>query len=324
MSSTETTRVAPATTASPASRLESLLAEGVFVLTAETTPPVSASPEDVRTRVAPLAGVADAVNVTDGAGAKTHLSSLVAASLMVRDGIEPVLQFTMRDRNRLALQADLLGAAALDIANILCLSGDSVEAGDQPDAKPVHDIDSRGLLSTARAMRDEACLPSGRKISVPPYLFLGAADSPSDPGPDWSAAPLHAKIDAGAQFFQTQYCFEPDMVRRYMARLGDEGILDKAAFIIGIGPIRSAKSARWMNDNLWGVYIPDSVIARLEAASDQAEEGVLVCAELIDALQEIPGVSGAHVMGPNSEGASAEAIKRSGVLDRRSQAKAVG
>ncbi len=156
MSQTETVRVAPETTTRPASRLEGLLAQSVFVLTAETTPPVSASPDDLRTRVAPLAGVADAVNVTDGAGAKTHMSSLVAASLLVRDGIEPVLQFTVRDRNRLALQADLLGAAALDIVNILCLSGDSVDAGDQPDAKPVHDLDSRGLLATARAMRDQS------------------------------------------------------------------------------------------------------------------------------------------------------------------------
>lgn len=324
MNSTDTARAAPETTAAPASRLESLLAQGTFVLTAETTPPLSAAPEDVRARVAPLAGFTDAVNVTDGAGAKTHMSSLAAAALMVRDGMEPVLQFTMRDRNRLALQADLLGAAALGIGNILCLSGDSVDVGDQPDAKPVHDIDSRGLLSTARAMRDEARLPSGREIATPPRLFLGAADSPTEPGPDWSAAPLHAKVDAGAQFFQTQYCFEPAMVRRYMARLGDEGILDKAAFIIGIGPIRSSKSARWMNVNLWGVHIPDAVIGRLDAATDQAEEGIMVCAELIEALQEIPGVSGVHVMGPRSEQAAAEAIKRSGILDRRSPVAAGG
>lgn len=324
MSPTETARLATDSSARPASRLESLLAQGVFVLTAETTPPLSASPDDLRGRVAPLQGVADAVNITDGAGAKTHMASLAAAGLMIRDGIEPVLQFTMRDRNRLALQADLLGGAALGVTNILCLSGDSVEAGDQPDAKPVHDIDSRGLLSTARAMRDEAVLPSGRAIKSPPHLFLGAADAPSDPGPDWSPAPLRAKIDAGAQFFQTQYCFEPDVLRRYMSRLGDEGILDDAVFIIGIGPIRSAKSARWMNDNLWGVHIPEPVITRLDGAADQAEEGVLVCAELIDALQEIPGVSGAHVMGPRSEDASAEAIKRSGVLENRSATAAVG
>ncbi len=182
MSPTENARLATETPVRPASRLESLLAQGVFVLTAETTPPLSASPDDLRSRVAPLAGVADAVNVTDGAGAKTHMASLAAAGLMVRDGIEPVLQFTMRDRNRLALQADLLGGAALGIANILCLSGDSVDAGDQPEAKPVHDLDSRGLIATARVMRDEARLPSGREINVPPEFFLGAADSPSDPG----------------------------------------------------------------------------------------------------------------------------------------------
>ncbi len=224
----------------------------------------------------------------------------------------------MRDRNRLALQADVLGAAALGVGNILCLSGDSIEGGDQPDAKPVHDIDSRGLLRTARAMRDEACLPSGRAIATPPRLFLGGADSPTEPGPDWSPAGLHAKIDAGAQFFQTQYCFEPDMVRRYMARLDDEGILEKAYFIVGIGPIKSAKSGRWMNDNLWGVHIPDATIARLEGAADEAEEGLAICAELIDALQQIPGVAGAHIMGPRSEAAAAEAIDRSGVLANRS------
>lgn len=324
MSPKDPARGAPDTMARPASRLESLLTEGRFVLTAETTPPLSAAPEDVRARVAPLAGVIDAVNVTDGAGAKTHMSSLAAAALMAHDGMEPVLQFTMRDRNRLALQADLLGAAALGIGNILCLSGDSVDVGDQPDAKPVHDIDSRGLLRTARAMRDEARLPSGREIATSPRLFLGAADSPTEPGPDWSAAPLHAKVDAGAQFFQTQYCFEPDMVRRYMARLGDEGILDQAAFIIGIGPLRSAKSARWMNDNLWGVSIPDTVIARLDGAGDQAEEGILVCAELIDALREVPGVAGVHIMGPRSEAAAAEAIKRSGILEHRSATVAAG
>ena len=308
----------------PASGLEARLASGVFVLTAETTPPVSAGPEDVRTRVAPLDGIADAVNVTDGAGAKTHMSSLAAAALMRQNGMEPVLQFTMRDRNRLALQADVLGAAALGIGNILCLSGDSIEAGDQPDAKPVHDIDSRGLLRTARAMRDERRLPSGRAVATPPRLLLGAADAPTEPGPDWSPAGLHAKIDAGAQFFQTQYCFEPDMVRRYMARLGDEGILEKAHFIIGIGPIKSVKSARWMNENLWGVHIPDATIARLDGASDQAEEGIAICAELIDALQQIPGVAGAHIMGPRSEEAAAEAIKRAGVLENRAPAQAVG
>lgn len=302
----------------PARRLEDLLRAGVFVVTSETTPPLSATADDLRVRVAPLAGIADAVNVTDGAGARPHMASLAAAALMVGDGIEPVLQFTMRDRNRLALQADLLGAAALGIANILCLHGDDIAGGDQPDAKPVWDLDSRGLITTARAMRDEAVLPSGRAISGPPALFIGAADTPRDPDPDWSAEGLRAKVAAGAQFFQTQYCFDPAIVARYMARLGDEGIIDQAAFIVGIGPIRSGKSARWMNANLWGVDIPDPIIARIEGADDEAEEGIRICAELIAALQDIPGVAGAHIMGPRSEAASAEAIKRSGVLDGRS------
>ena len=300
-----------------ASGLETLLRAGTFVVTSETTPPLSADAEDMRARVAPLAGVADAVNVTDGAGARTTMASLAATALMARDGIEPILQFTMRDRNRLALQADLLGASALGIANILCLHGDDVAGGDQPDAKPVWDLDSRGFIATAAAMRDDAVLPSGREIASPPALFIGAADAPRDPDPDWSADDLRAKVAAGAQFFQTQYCFDTAIVTRYMARLGDEGLLDAASFIVGIGPIRSGKSARWMNANLWGVHIPDPIIARIEGADDEAEEGIRVCAVLIAALNDIPGVAGAHVMGPHSEAASAEAIKRSGVLAGR-------
>jgi methylenetetrahydrofolate reductase (NADPH) len=305
------------TTGHPASGLETLLRARTFVVTSETTPPLSASPEEMLSRVAPLAGIADAVNVTDGAGARPHMATLAATALMARDGIEPVLQFTMRDRNRLALQADLLGAGALGIANILCLHGDDITQGDQPDAKPVWDLDSRGFIATARAMRDEAILPSGREIKGPPRLFIGAADTPRDPDDTWSADGLRAKIDAGAQFFQTQYCFDPAVVGRYMARLGDAGILDHASFIVGIGPIRSAKSARWMNENLWGVHIPDPIIARIEGADDEAEEGIRICADLIEALADIPGVGGAHVMGPRSEAASAEAIKRSGILKSR-------
>ncbi|MDP6952089.1 MAG: methylenetetrahydrofolate reductase, partial [Alphaproteobacteria bacterium] len=199
--------------------LERLLRAGHFVVTSETTPPLSADPAALLAKVAPLKGVADAVNVTDGAGARSHLSSLATASLMAREGIEPVLQFTLRDRNRLALQNDLLGAAALGIPNVMCLHGDDVAGGDQPEAKMVHDLDSAGLIALACAMRDEGRLPSGREITTPPALLVGAADAPSDPGPDWSPAALDRKIDAGASFFPTQFCVDPAMLRRYMTRL---------------------------------------------------------------------------------------------------------
>lgn len=315
---------APISPSRPASRLENLIRAGCFVVTAESTPPVSAAPDDVRRRVSPLKGVADAVNITDGAGAKTHMSSLVACSLMLRDRIEPILQFTMRDRNRLALQADLLGAAALGIANILCLRGDSVESGDQPEAKEVYDLDSQALIAIARAMRDEAALPSGRKIAGPPRLFIGAADAPFEPGPDWNSDKLRAKLEAGAQFFQTQFCFDLALLRRYLTRLEADGLLEQARFLVGIGPIRSVKSARWMNDNLWGVRIPEPIIARLAGARDEEEEGIAICAELIGELRGMPGVVGAHLMGPRVEMAAAEAIKRSGIPEERPALTAAG
>jgi len=297
--------------------LEKLLRAGHFVVTSETTPPLSADPATLLANVAPLRGVADAVNVTDGAGARSHMSSLAAAALLAREGIEPVLQLTLRDRNRLALQNDLLGAAALGVANVMCLHGDDVAGGDQPDAKMVHDLDSAGLIALACSMRDEGRLPSGREIALPPALVVGAADTPSEPGPDWSPVALERKLAAGASFFQTQFCFDADMLRRYMARLADEGITERAWFLIGIGALRSAKSARWMTDNLFGVHIPETTIARLDDASDPREEGLAICVELLEALPDIPGVSGAHVMGPGAEAAAAEAIRDAGIRERR-------
>ena len=298
-------------------KLERLLRAGAFVVTAETTPPISADPTALLEVTAELRDWADAVNVTDGAGAKSHMSSLAAAALLVQASIEPVLQFTIRDRNRLALQNDLLGAGALGISNVLCLTGDDVSAGDQPDAKMVMDMDSRGLMALARDMRDTRRLPTGRPIGKAPNLFIGAADAPHELDNEWSAAGLQSKIDAGAQFFQTQFCFDIDLVRRYMQRLANEGVLERAYFLIGIGPIASAKSARWMNQNLFGVYIPESIITRLEHATDQETEGRKVCLELIQELREVAGVSGVHLMGPRIEKSAAQVIADSGVLNER-------
>lgn len=306
----------------PHGRLERVLRAKLFAVTAETTPPLSADPADVIARAAPLDGSADAVNVTDAAAAKAHMSSLAAASLLAREGIEPVLQLTVRDRNRLALEGELLGAAALGIANVLCLHGDDVAAGDEPGARMVHDLDSCGLMALARTMCDEARLPSGRAIATAPRLLIGAADTPAEPGPEWSAERLRRKIDAGARFFQTQFCFDLGLVRRYIGRLADEGLCERAWFLIGTGPLRSAASARWMNATLWGVQIPEAVIRRLAGAPDEAEEGVRICAEMIEALEEVPGVAGVHLMGPASEAAAAEAIARSRVLERRAAATA--
>ncbi len=296
-----------------AGRLERVLRAGDFAITAETGPPDSADPADVLARAGCLKGLADAVNVLDGAGARAHLSPLATAAILAQAGIEPVIQFTMRDRNRLALEADVLGAAALGVHSLLCLTGDSVEAGDQPDAKPVFDLKSNEFMALVRAMRDEAVLPGGRALSAPPRLLIGGADAPREPQAGSEPAGLRAKIDAGADFFQTQFCFDLGMLRRYLAWLGDHGIPERTHIIVGIGPIRSARSARWMNENLFGVHIPDDVIARLDGASDPRAEGIRICVELLQELREIDGVAGAHLMAPHGEQACAEAIAESGL-----------
>ncbi len=279
-------------------RLERKLRAGEFVLTAEMTPPDAASADAVLERVAPLKGLVDAVNVTDGPGARAHMSALATAAIMARDGLEPILQFTVRDKNRLAIAAEFIGAPALGIPSILCLHGDSIDKGDHPEAKAVEDVDSRGLMSLARQMRDEGKFPSGREIKPPPRLLIGAAETPKDPGPDFSVKGIDGKIAAGADFFQTQFVYDLGVLERYMARLREAGITKRAYFIIGVGPLASAKSARWMRENLFGVSIPDHVIARLERAADQAAEGRKICQELIHGMRGIESVAGAHVMSP--------------------------
>ena len=299
------------------SKLAQVLAAGQFAITAETSPPDAASAEAVLERVECLRGLADAVNVTDGASARVHMSALAAATIMAQNGIEPVLQLTTRDRNRLALQGDVVGASALGIHNFLCLTGDKMAAGDQPDAAEVFELDSGELMRQMRDMRDQGQFPSGRRIEPAPALFLGAAEMPAEPDDNWPAARLQAKIDNGTQFFQTQYCFDLEKVRRYCAALVDGGFTEQAHFLIGIGPLRSAKSARWMNDNLFGVHVPDSIIERLEGAADQAAEGRAICAELLHGFSEIEGCAGAHLMAPHGEAACAQVIRESGLLELR-------
>ncbi len=213
--------------------LKSKLASGRFVMTAEITPTASSDPADLVERVLPLKGFADAVNVTDGASARAHLDALVAAQILLKHGVEPILQMTCRDKNRIALQSALLGAAASGIGNILVLTGDDPKQGDQPDAKPVFDLDSTGLVATAVRMRDQKELPNGRKISGPIDYILGVADAPVDPKPDWTPKSLLKKIEAGAEFAQTQFCMDADVLRRYMARLKESGVPESFRFLIG-------------------------------------------------------------------------------------------
>jgi methylenetetrahydrofolate reductase (NADPH) len=279
-----------------------------FVMTAELAPPVSCDAQELLRKAAGLKGLADAVNVTDGAGARAHMSALAASALLIGAGIEPILQITCRDKNRIALQSELMGAAALGIRNLLLLTGDDPKAGDQPDTKPVFDIDSKMLIETARRLRDEGTLPTGRKVSGKADFFLGAADLPIDPPAGWQPNGLLAKIKCGAQFAQTQFCMDAAIVRRYVGALETAGVTKELSILIGVNPLRSAKSARWMKSHLYGTVIPDAFIERMEKSADPAREGVRICVNLIEELAKIPGIAGVHIMAPGNDAAIPEVI----------------
>ncbi len=280
-----------------------------FVITAEVTPPVTVDRNEFLAKALPLKGLADAVNITDGAGARPHLGAVTAAAMLVEQGIESILQFTCRDRNRIALQSDLLSAAASGVHNLLMLRGDDPSAGDQPEAMPVFDLDPRTLLETARRLRDSGELPSGRKVGGRADFFLGGADNPIDPPPGWQPKGLRAKIDAGAQFVQTQFCMDAGVVRRYLARLAEHGLTERMSILIGIAPLRSAKSARWIKEKLFGAIIPDAVVTRMESALDPLAEGRRICLDLVHELADVPHVAGVHIMAPGNDAAVPEIIK---------------
>jgi methylenetetrahydrofolate reductase (NADPH) len=290
------------------------LESGHFAITAELTPPRGADPESLTVAAGILKSAVTAVNVTDGAGARVRMSSLAAAIHLRQAGMEPIMQMTCRDRNRIAMQSDLLGAAAFGITNVLVLTGDKVAAGDDPEAKEVFDLDSRELLSVLRSISEDGKTMAGVQLDTSPAFFRGAADVPQDPGADWKPDALEAKIAAGAQFVQTQYCYDMALLERYMTRLRDHGITQKLYFLVGLGPLRSARSARWMRDNLWGTVMPDGIIRRMESARDPRQEGIAICAELLRAVREIPGVAGAHLMAPGLHQEMIEAISLSKMI----------
>ena len=294
--------------------LKEKLASGRFVITAEITPPVSCDAADLLAKAGPLKGLADAINVTDGAGARAHLDAVAAAAILIQGGIEPILQFNCRDSNRIALQSELMGAAALGIRNLLLLKGDDPKQGDQPDATPVFDYDTAMLTKVAVAMRDKGELPTGRKVGGKAQFFVAAADMPIDPPSGWEPKSLKGKIEAGCEFVQTQFCMDAGVARRYLARLAVHGV--RPPFLIGISPLRSAKSARWMKEKLFGTIIPDAMIARLESASDPATEGRRLCVELMRELATIPGVAGVHIMAPGNEAAIADVIRDAAGIKR--------
>ncbi len=298
-------------------RLEQVLRAGEFAVTAELNPPDSADPNDVFDRGSVFDGWVDGINATDGSGANCHMSSVSICALLTRVGYSPIMQISCRDHNRIAIQGNVLGAAAMGVNNILCLTGDGVQAGDQPEAKPVFDLDCMSLLQTIRQMRDEALLLSGRKLTTPPRVFLGAAINPFAPPYDFRPIRLAKKIDAGAQFVQSQYCFDIPKLKNYMQRVRDMGLDEKCFILIGVGPLASARAARWIRSNVPGIHIPDEIIERLEKAKNQKEEGKQICIEILQQVREMAGVSGAHVMAYRQEELVAEIVHESGVLKGR-------
>ena len=298
-------------------RFERVLRAGAFTVTAELAPPDSADPDEVYRRARVFDGYADAINATDGSGANCHMSSISVCALLRHIGYAPIMQISCRDRNRIAIQGDILGSAAMGVCNILCITGDGVQVGDHPQARPVFDLDSVSLLGIARTLRDDHQFESGRRISMAPRVFLGAAANPFAEPLDWRPLRLAKKVAAGAQFIQTQYCFDIARLQQFMKAVEDLGLIDKAYLLVGVGPLRSAKAAEWMRAHVPGLHIPDAVIARLAGAQDQAREGRNLCVELIQEIRAIRGVHGIHVMAYRQEESVAEVIDRSAVLAGR-------
>ena len=298
-------------------RFEKVLRAGHFAITSEIAPPDSADPDEVLRRAALFDGHVDAINATDGSGANCHMSSLGVCALLTRVGYSPIIQISCRDRNRIAIQSDVLGSAALGVCSVLCLSGDDVSVGDHPEAKPVFDLDSVSLLKTIRTLRDENRFLSGRPLDAGPRLFLGASINPF-------AQPLNNRIDQfakkvanGAQFVQSQYCFDVDIARRFMAEAQDRGLTEQCFTLMGVGVLASAKTAKWLRTSIPGVHIPDAIIRRLEQAEKPKLEGRKIAVELMQQLAEIDGINGIHLMAYRQEQFVGEIVAESGVLKDR-------
>ena len=293
--------------------LEQTLKANEFAITAEIPAPISASASEIEEKIDLLTGHVHAINVTDNPGATAHMSSLAGCSIVRNKGIDPIFQVTCRDRNRLAIQSDLMGASALGINNVLTLAGDPIKNGDHPDAKAVFDINSKKILSIMQSMNDHGETMSGRQLQTKSNFFAGGAAIVHEPENNWDPVALKDKVTQGAKFIQTQFCYDVDLLRDYMKHIVDAGLSEKLFFIVGIGPLRSDKSAKWMRDKLFGTVIPESIVKRMEQAENQIQEGTAICAELINQFEEIDGVHGAHLMAPRNLSAIAPTVKKAGI-----------
>lgn len=298
-------------------RFERVLRAGHFAITTEIAPPDSADPDEVLRRASLFDGYVDAINATDGSGANCHMSSLGVCAILTREGYSPIIQISCRDRNRIAIQGDVLGAAALGVCSVLCLSGDDVSVGDHPEARPVFDFDSISLLQTVRTLRDESRFLSGRQLDLPPRLFLGASINPFAPPYANRVDQFAKKVAAGAQFVQSQYCFDVAMARSFMARARDMGLIEQCYVLMGVGVLASAKTAKWLRSAIPGVHIPDEIVRRLEQAEKPRAEGRAIAVELMQQLAEIEGIRGIHLMAYKQEEWIGELVTASGLLGTR-------
>lgn len=305
------------------SNFERVVTSGAFAVTGELGPPKSVDPELVMKKAGLLKGFVDAVNITDNQTAIVRVCSMAAAKILLDKGVEPVMQMTCRDRNRIALQSDILGAAALGVKNILCLSGDHQTLGNQPDAKGAYDIDSIQLVRAAAKMRDQGKLLCGEELRntkkspvLPPRIFIGAAANPFAPPLDFRILRLAKKLAAGADFIQTQTIFDLRKFREWLSRVVDAGLHQKVAILGGVMPVKSHKALVYMKESVAGMSIPDELIRRMEQAADPKKEGVNICVEIIQQLRDLEGLRGVHISTVEWEEIIPEVVKAAGLLPR--------
>ena len=296
--------------------LEKVLESGRFAVTAEAGPPKGTSAAVIQKKGEILRSCCDAVNVTDNQTAIVRMCSLIGCALLKQQGTEPIMQMVCRDRNRIAIQSDVLGAVALGIGNILCLSGDHQRFGNHPTAKSVFDIDSIQLIQALKNMRDEKKFINGEDISGEVPLFIGAAANPFADPFDFRVTRLAKKVKAGADFIQTQAIYDVSKFAKWMEMITDRGLDKETHILAGVIPIRSAGMARYMKDYVSGVHVPDEIVTRMEQAEKAKEEGAKVVIEIIEQLKEIPGVHGIHIMAVGWEDIVPEITEKTGLLPR--------
>ena len=299
------------------SRLEKVLTAGKFAVTAELGPPQNANPEAVKKKAQHCLGNVEGANVTDNQTAIVRMSSIAAAAIAISCGVEPVVQMVCRDRNRIAMQSDILGAAALGVKNLLCLSGDHQKFGNHPQAANVFDIDSVQLIAMVKKMRDDKQFISGDPIKEhEPKLFIGAVENPFADPFEFRVARLAKKINAGADFIQTQCVFDLEKFSRWMELVVKEGLHKKVYILAGLTPVRSHRALKYMKSEVAGMSIPDELITRMESAEDAKEEGIKICLEMIEKIKDIEGVSGIHLMPIGWESITPVILERAGLLPR--------